>query len=127
MRFSVAKPVNDPLAPTYALAALKGVPAGARFLHLRLNRPMGRGACVRVDLVDEEGQRFTIWENFGVPYGEAPWDVWLGLADFHPYLWSTVKAGNRRLRPERVREIGLRVYLQEGGTLEVGLEWAIAQ
>lgn len=124
MRFSAPDAVNDPLAPTYALAALQGVPKGARFLRLKLNRPMARGACVRVDLVDEDGQRFTIWENFGLPYGETPWEVWLSLADFHPYLWSAVKPGNRRLRPERVREIGLRLYLHEKSSLDIEVEWA---
>jgi hypothetical protein len=124
-RFSVGVPVNDPLAPTYALAAIQGVPEGARFLRLRLDRPMERDAYVRVDLVDDDGQRFTIWENLGMVYGETSRDVWLGIADFHPYLWSKAKAGDRRLRPEKVREIGLRVYLRKSTPLDVELDWAL--
>jgi len=112
------------LAPTYAVAALDEMPAGARFLRLRLDRPMTRDSYLRVDLVDEDGQRFTIWENLGNVYGEVSRDVWLGLPDFHPYLWSKAVPGNRRLRPERVREIGLRFYLRTGGSLDVKLDWA---
>ena len=127
VRFSVAKPVNDPLAPTYALAALRGVPEDARFLRVRLDRPMTRNATVRVDLVDANGERFTIWENLGNPYGGSSRDVWLGLADFHPYFWSKAVAGNRRLRPDKVREISLRFYLIEGGSRVVELEWMRAR
>jgi hypothetical protein len=125
-RFSVAQPINDPLAPTYALAAMRGVPESARFLRLRLNRPMAGDAGVRVDLVDEDGQRFTIWENLGIAYGENSRDVWLGLPDFHPYLWSKAVPGNRRLRPGKVREIGLRFYFRKASSLEVELDWAMA-
>ena len=38
------EPVNDPLAPTYALGALRGVPEGARFLRVKLDRPMVRAS-----------------------------------------------------------------------------------
>jgi hypothetical protein len=123
VRFSVATPVNDPLAPAYALAALRGVPEGVSFLRLRLDRPMVRNAAVRVDLVDVDGERFTIWENLGNAYGESSNEVWLALADFHPYFWSKAVAGNRRLRTDKVREIGLRFYLSDGGSMDVEMEW----
>lgn len=122
-RFSVAKPMRDPLAPTYAVAALDRVPKGARFLRVRLDKPMTAKANLRVDLIDEDGQRFTIWENLGMVYGEASRDVWLAPEDFHPYFWSTTVPGKLRVNPAKVREISLRVYLPQGGSMEVGLEW----
>lgn len=124
VRFSVEKPANDPLAPTYAVAALRGVPGDARFLRLRLDRPMSASAGVRVDLIDEDGQRFTIWENLGQVQGESSSDVWLALEDFHPYSWSRLVPDKRRLRPDKIREISLRVYLRRGGSIDVELEWA---
>jgi len=125
-RFSVGAATGDPLAPTYALAAVAGVPEGAQFLRVKLDRPMSNDAFLRVDLVDTDGQRFTIWENLGNVYGETSSEVWLGLADFHPYFWSKAVPGERRLRPEKVREVHLRVYLGKGGAMDVGLEWATA-
>ncbi len=122
-RFEVAKPINDPLAPTYALGALRGVPEGAQFLRVKLDRPMVRNSSVRVDLVDADGERFTIWENLGNSYGGSSREVWLALADFHPYFWSRSVPGNRRLRPDKVREISLRLSLLDGGSMDVELEW----
>ena len=124
-RFSAGNPSNDPLAPTYALAALQGVPDGARFLRLHLDRPMDRNGLVRADLVDSDGQRFTIWENFGNVYGERSQDVWLGLSDFHPHLWGKAVPGHRTLQPEKVREIMLRFYFPKGGSLDVEMDWAL--
>lgn len=126
-RLSVPKPVNDPLAPPYALAALRGVPEGVEFLRVKMDRPMTRNAALRVDLVDVDGERFTIWENLGNAYGVSSRETWLALADFHPYFWSKAVAGNRRLRPDKVREIVLRVYLPHGGAMDVELEWMRAR
>jgi hypothetical protein len=114
------------MAPTYAVAAAEGVPKGAQFLRVKLDQPMSNDAFLRVDLVDTDGQRFTIWENLGNVYGETSTEVWLGLADFHPYFWSKAVAGERRLRPEKVKEVHLRAYLGNGGAMDVGLEWATA-
>ncbi len=125
-RFSVAVANSDPLAPTYAVAAVAGVPKAAQFLRVKLDRPMSNDAFLRVDLVDTDGQRFTIWENLGNVYGETSAEVWLGLADFHPYFWSKAVPGERRLRPEKVKEVHLRAYLGNGGAMDVGLEWAKA-
>lgn len=124
-RFTVNQPVNDPLAPTYAMAALDGVPANAKFLKLTLDRPMSADTFLRVDLIEENGQRFTIWEDFGNVKGAFERELWLGLEDFHPYLWSRAVPGRRTLRPDKVREVQLRVYLPRGGKLDVRLEWAI--
>lgn len=123
-RFSIGAVKGDPLAPTYAVAAVEGVPNGTQFLRVKLDRPMSNDAFLRLDLVDTDGQRFTIWENLGNVYGETSSEVWLGLADFHPYFWSKAVPGERRLRPEKVREVHLRVYLPQGGEMAVALEWA---
>jgi hypothetical protein len=122
-RFSVAKPTRDPIAPTYAVAALDGAPKGAQFLRVRLDKPMTSNAKLRVDLIDEDGQRFSIWENLGMVYGESSRDVWLALEDFHPYFWSVTVPGKLRIDPEKVREVSLRFYLQSGESMAVGLEW----
>jgi hypothetical protein len=55
-----------------------------------------------VDLIDEDGQRFSIWENLGMVYGETSRDVWLALEDFHPYFWSTTVPGKLFFRGDRV-------------------------
>ena len=84
---------------------------------------MSRTRGIRVDLIDADGQRFSIWENLGNVYGESSNEVWLSLQDFHPYFWSKAVPGGRRLRPEKVREISLRIYLPEGGSIDARLEW----
>ena len=68
----------------------------------------------RVDLRDDEGRRFTIWENLGRARGvRSDAARWLALDDFHPYAWGKLD-GQRRLRPERVREVQLRFYPSRG-------------
>jgi hypothetical protein len=99
---------NDPLAPTLAAARLDGLP-GEGFFRLQLDRPMGRDAKVRLDLIDDRQQRFTIWENFGVDYYGARDDVWLNLKDFHIYFWGPCSK-DPRFDPARVRELQLRFY-----------------
>jgi len=85
---------------------------------------MSAGVNVRVDLIDAHGQRFTLWENLGQVYGESSRDVWLALEDFHPHAWSRIAPGNRRLKPDQIREISPRVYLPRGGAVDVELDWA---
>ena len=99
---------NDPLQPTLAAARLDGLPS-AGFLRLHLDRPMGREAKVRLDLIDDRQQRFTIWENFGVDYYGSKNDVWLNLKDFHIYFWGPCSE-NPQFDPARVRELQLRFY-----------------
>ena len=99
---------NDPLEPTLAAARLDGLPSEG-FLRLQLDRPMGREAKVRLDLIDDRQQRFTIWENFGVDYYGARDDVWLNLKDFHIYFWGPCSE-NPQLNPASVRELQLRFY-----------------
>jgi hypothetical protein len=115
---------KDPLAPPCAVAGLNGVPRDARFLKMTLDRPMNNDAFIRVDLGDENGQRFTIWENVGMVYGEGSNEVWLALEDFHPWFWSHTEPGVLRVRKDRVREIGLTFYFKSGESRVVSLEWA---
>jgi hypothetical protein len=99
---------NDPLEPTLAAARLDGLPSEG-FLRLHLDRPMGREAAVRLDLIDDQQQRFTIWENFGVDYYGSRDDVWLNLKDFHIYFWGPCSE-NPQFNPAGVRELQLRFY-----------------
>jgi hypothetical protein len=102
---------NDPLEPTLAAARLDGLPSEG-FLRLRLDRPMGREAKVRLDLIDDRQQRFTIWENFGVDYYGSKDDVWLNLEDFYIYFWGPC-GQNPQFDPARVRELQLRFYFSK--------------
>ncbi len=109
--FQVGRVSRDPLLPTTAVAAVDGLPAKG-FLRLQLNRPMASVALVRVDLVDKKGQRFSIWENFGMNYARPSPDVWLGIEDFNVYFWGRCGA-DPRLRPADVREVQLRFYYRK--------------
>jgi len=126
-RFSIGTITSDPLAPIYAVAALEGVPKGAKFLRVRFDRPMRDQDYMRVDLIDTDGQRFTIWENMGMVYGPASNEVWLGLEDFHPYFWSTAVPGKYRIDPQEVRELQMRFFFHNNEGMEVGLEWMTAR
>jgi hypothetical protein len=70
---------------------------------------VGPGAGLRVDLVDDLGQRFTIWENFGQSYSRPDRDLWLNLRDFNAYFWGRCTA-HPAFHPERVREVQLRFF-----------------
>ncbi|MFA6289053.1 MAG: hypothetical protein WC661_16850 [Opitutaceae bacterium] len=106
--FQVARLSRDPLLPPQAVAAVEGLPARG-FLRLQLSDPKVR---VRVDLVDTKGQRFAVWENFGVNYERPSSDVWLSLDDFNLYFWGRCGA-DARLYPERIREVRLRFFFQK--------------
>ncbi len=99
---------RDPLLPTQAVAAVDGLPARG-FLRLQLSNPTVR---VRVDLVDTKGQRFAIWENFGINYVRPSSDVWLNLKDFNLYFWGHCGA-DARLHPESIREVQLRFFFKK--------------
>ncbi len=103
--FQVGSISRDPLLPVQAVAAADGLPARG-FLRLQLSNPAVR---VRVDLVDTKGQRFAVWENFGMNYARPSSDVWLNLADFNLYFWGHCGA-DARLHPERIREVQLRFF-----------------
>jgi hypothetical protein len=108
--FHVAQLNHDPLTPTLAVAEVDGLPA-AGIVWARFDRPLDRERQARVILVDDEGRRFTIWENFGADYFGSPAELKLDLRDFHPYAWGKVDE-NHVLRPERIREIQVRFYFR---------------
>lgn len=107
------QPDLDPLAPTMAVAAIHGVPARG-FIRLQFDRPMNAERTVLVTLVDDRGQRYSIWENFGIDYYGSRSDVRLNLEDFHLDLFGRASA-DYRFRPERIREVQLRFYLRRTG------------
>jgi hypothetical protein len=103
--------INDPLEPQIAAAGLRGLPKKG-FLRIELSRPMSRDFSLRVDLVDKQGQRFAVWENFGVSYFRPASDVWLNLNDFGAYFWGRC-TDNPQFHPENVEEIQIRFYLSK--------------
>jgi hypothetical protein len=109
LRAWVTETTNDPLRPTMAVAAIKGLPADG-FLRVKLDRPMNKDAALRVDLVDRAGQRFTIFENFGVSYLRPSSEVWLNFKDFAVYFWGRCTE-SPRFRPEKIEEIQLRFFV----------------
>ncbi len=111
LRLEASRAAEDPLRFAMAAAHVAGLPSSG-FLRLQLSRPMGRDFQVRVDLVNRQGERFSIWENFGVSYYRPSADVWLNLRDFHPYFWGRCR-GSPELRPEEVREIQLRLFAKK--------------
>lgn len=108
-RFWIEKENTDPLVPTLAVAAVDGLPA-AGFIRLQLDKPMTNECKVLVVLVDDRGQRYSIWENFGADYYGSRSDIWLNLEDFHADFWGPMSA-DYHFRPERIREVHLRIYL----------------
>jgi hypothetical protein len=126
-RFRVSEltgdPVGDPFFPPAAATRVSGLPEDG-FLLVRMDRPMDRSFAFRVDLVDDIGQRFTIWENFGQSYFAPSKDLWLNLHDFHIYFWGHC-SDDPVFRPERIRELQLRFYPSHAGdsmTLSLALE-----
>lgn len=108
LKASVTKLNNDPLSPTMAIARVRGLPLRG-FLRLQLDCPMDAGFRVRVDLVDRQGQRFTVWENLGASYFGPSDDVWLNLDDFHIYFWGRCSE-RPDFRPQDIDEIRLRFF-----------------
>ena len=106
--FWIARVENDPREPPMAIAALRGLPKQG-FIRMNLSRSMDATLGVRVDLVDKRGQRFSIWENFGMNYYRPSREVWLSLDDFHAYFWGRC-AEDPRFHPSDIREIQLRFY-----------------
>jgi hypothetical protein len=108
--FDVKERNADLDGPPMAVAALpKGLPPTANgFLRLVATDALGRAALIRVDLIDADGQRFSIVENFGRLEDEDA--VYLGYEDFHPWFYGRCVPGRQRLDPLRVREIQLRFF-----------------
>lgn len=104
------QPNRDPLRPTLATTRVHGLPAGA-FLRVQLDRPLDSDFRLRVDLIDADGQRFSIPENGGAGYFDPTDDLWLNLADFGPYFWGRCTE-HPTVRPEAIRVIELRCFFR---------------
>lgn len=102
---------RDAVTPPMAFAAMpEGLPvARAGFLRLRVTDPAGGDPPhVRVDLIDRDGQRWSVVENFGRSYFRDEGDtVFLGYTDFHPWVFGRTKPF-RAFDPRAVREVQLR-------------------
>ncbi len=110
LRLGVQRVSQDPLRFNFALAHVSRLPSEG-FLRLQLSHPMSKDCLVRVDLIDRRGQRFTIWENFGVSYYRPSADVWLNLRDFASYFWGRCTK-NPVFHPEDIREVQVRGFFK---------------
>lgn len=100
---------SDPLYLPMAVAAVNGLPAHG-FLVIKWGELPHAGHQVRVDLVDDAGQRFSIWENLGRSYYEPrATETWLNVDDFGLFFWGHCSL-YPKLHPGRVREVQLRFY-----------------
>jgi hypothetical protein len=110
-RFRIAGQTVDPRLPPMAITKVAGLPGGPdAFLHLRFPNDAHTEGGVRVDLVDAQGQRFSVAENLGRNrFRNDPANVWLAYRDFHIYAWGRCSE-NPVFRPEAIREIQLRFY-----------------
>lgn len=112
--FDVVDRNTDPLSPPMAIAALpEGLPdfKNNAFLRLKITDIHHQPASVRVDLIDDLGQRFSIVENLGRNrFLDSGSTVLLAYADFHPWVFGRCIAGKAHLEPARVREIQLRFF-----------------
>jgi hypothetical protein len=107
---------RDPLRARLAVARVGPLPTEG-FLRLQLDQPMGQEFAVCVDLVDRQGQRFSIWENMGVSYfTPKATDVWLSLRDFQIYFWGRCSA-QPVVRAQDVEELQFRFYGNKGDEL----------
>jgi hypothetical protein len=108
--FDVTDRNADPLSPPMAIARLpRGLPAARDgYLRVQARDANGRPAAVRVDVIDRDGERFSIVENLGRTPGAPTGDiVWLGYADFHPWVFGRCRP-DAKFDPARAREIQLR-------------------
>jgi hypothetical protein len=104
--------INPKTSPPVAITRVNGLPELANgYLRLRMPGVFGRDGSFRVDLIDEEGQRFAIAENFGDNrFSPTPGELLLAYRDFHLYAWGRVTS-NYKLDPNKVREIQLRLFM----------------
>jgi len=109
--FYIERPSRDPRLPPMAVAKVNGLPALKNgFLRVRFPRTLHREGNVRVDLIDDKGQRFTVAEEFGKNrFRVDPTETWLSYEDFNLYAWGRITE-NPTFRPEDIREIQLRFF-----------------
>jgi len=108
--FDVKETNENAVTPPQAILSLpNGLPAAkAGFLRLQATDSQGRPASGRVDLVDGNGQRFSIVEGLGRnPLVNTGDTVLLGYANFHPWVFGNCRPGVG-FDPKRVRELQLR-------------------
>jgi len=99
----------DPLHPPLATAGIpSGLPA-ADFLVVDPGGGAEDGADFRVDLIDDRGERFTVWENLGRDYFQPERQIWLNLRDFHLF-WAGRCEPGAAFEPHRIREVQLRFF-----------------
>ena len=111
--FSVDEAQTSPTRPTMAVTKVEGLPTVENGF-VRLRFPRGFRGWLRVDLIDEVGQRFTVAQGLGRnPHLENADTIWLGYKDFHIYSFGRI-TGDPVFRPEAIREIQLRFYGQPG-------------
>jgi len=109
---------EDALTPPQAILSLpNGLPAAATgFLRLRATDGRGRPAFLRVDLLDVDGQRFSIVEGLGRnPLADSGDTVLLGYNDFHRWVFGNCRAGVG-FDPRRIRGLQLRFCDAGAGT-----------
>jgi hypothetical protein len=95
--------------PTMAVAKVDGFPS-SDFLRLRFSRPPGEGFTVRVDLIDNRGERYTVFENGGSSGARPSREIRLHWRDFNLYFWGRYPGRQHPLDPRSVREIQLRFH-----------------
>lgn len=115
-----------PMHPPMLAASVNGLPGALErgFLKLTAIDAVGRPTMARVDLIDRNGQRFSVVENLGRPRDDlGDPDIFLAYADFHPWVFGTTVPG-ARFDPGEIREIQIRFYAGHGGShlLNVQLE-----
>ena len=110
-RFVVAGESTDPRLPPTAITKLDGLPEGDdAFLRLRYLKGSSSAGGIRVDLVDDLGQRFSVAENLGRSwYRSRPNEVLFSYQDFNLYAFGRISE-RPVFRPEAIREIQLRFY-----------------
>lgn len=116
----------DPLRPPMAVARLASLPESG-FLRVRSDAPFSPGRRVRLDLIDDRGQRFTIWEKGGADYHDPERELWLSLEDIHLFFWGRATK-DPWFDPARIVELQLRFYLSDpNDVMRVWVEHAEAR
>lgn len=112
LQCAAAEERPGPLHPPMIVSHVNGLPGSLErgFLQLKVIDDSETPIGTRIDLIDVNGQRFTIIENLGRLRDEPPsQSVWLAYADFHPWVFGKTVSGSR-LDPSKIREIQLRFY-----------------
>jgi hypothetical protein len=108
--FQLNHPSLLPGNPPIAIAQIHGLPANG-FIRLIAPQNFGDRLHIRVNLIDDAGQRFSLFENFGLDSSAPANQAWLRLADFHPYFWGRFVPG-KNFNPASIRELQLRFYFK---------------